>query len=102
MHMAPGTLFASTTCTTQVVAVRVGPDPVTIACGGREMVPAEHLGTQQEPSDPALMGGTLIGKRYVDESGAWELLCTRGGDGTLTCDGVPMSVKEARPLPASD
>lgn len=46
--------------------------------------------------------GTLIGKRYVDASGALELLCTAAGTGPLACDGAEMEIKAAKPLPASD
>jgi len=45
---------------------------------------------------------TLIGKRYVDATETVELLCTSAGTGALTCGGVPMTVKSAKPLPASD
>jgi hypothetical protein len=45
---------------------------------------------------------TLIGKRYVDSAESVELLCTSSGAGTLSCDGAPMSIKAAKPLPASD
>jgi hypothetical protein len=45
---------------------------------------------------------TLIGKRYVDATGTIELLCTSSGAGALSCDGAPMTVKAAKPLPASD
>ena len=46
--------------------------------------------------------GTLIGKRYVNEAGTLELLCTASGAGPLSCDGTPMTIKAAKPLPASD
>jgi hypothetical protein len=46
--------------------------------------------------------GTLIGKRYVDVSEAVELLCTSSGAGVLSCDDAPMTIKAAKPLPASD
>jgi hypothetical protein len=55
---------------------------------------------------PAASGGgearTVLGKRYVDATGTLELLCTAAGTGELSCDGVPMDVKAAKPLPASD
>jgi hypothetical protein len=57
-------------------------------------------GGKPAPSDPG--AATLIGKRYVDESGSVELLCTSSGAGALTCDGAPMTIKSAKPLPASD
>ena len=49
-----------------------------------------------------LEAATLIGKRYVNAAESVELLCTSSGAGALTCDGVPMSSKAAKPLPASD
>ena len=45
---------------------------------------------------------TLLGKRYINSTGTVELLCTSSGAGELTCDDVPMTVKAAKPLPASD
>jgi hypothetical protein len=63
------------------------------------MIPADP-GRPSQPADadPA----TLIGKRYVDASDSLELLCTYSGKGELSCDGVPMTLKSAKPLPASD
>jgi hypothetical protein len=45
---------------------------------------------------------TLIGKRYVDAGEDLELLCTFSGRGELCCDGIPMTQKSAKALPASD
>jgi hypothetical protein len=98
--MGPGDQLASTVCSTRVIVIRatVG-DSVTVACGGQPMVPA---GAVPSRPDGAAQPGTLIGKRYVDETGTVELLCTASGAGNLTCDGMPMIVKAATPLPASD
>ena len=52
--------------------------------------------------DLALAGGTLMGKRYVDAVGSFELLCVKPGKGTLAVNGTPLQLKEAKPLPASD
>ena len=46
--------------------------------------------------------GTLMGKRYVDPAGNFELLCVKPGKGSLSVDGVALSPKDAKPLPASD
>ena len=43
-----------------------------------------------------------VGKRYSDEAGAIELLITKGGVGTITCNGEALDVKSAKPLPSSD
>lgn len=52
--------------------------------------------------DPAHALGTLIGKRYIDAQERIEMLCTQGGQGTLTFEGVVMTLKQAKALPASD
>ena len=51
--------------------------------------------------DPAYAEGNVMGKRYVDESGA-EVLVTKAGAGTLSVGTAALVLKEAKPLPASD
>ena len=97
----PGTKWNSTVCETQVMALRVPPGAeLELTCGGAEMTTADpsERGT---PSDDAA-GGTLVGKRYVDDGDTMEFLCTRGGQGTLAVDGVALTIKEAKKLPSSD
>jgi hypothetical protein len=63
------------------------------------MIPADP--TRPTPAaGPAAV--TLLGKRYINTADTIELLCTSSGAGELCCDGVPMTVKSAKPLPASD
>ncbi|WP_019070012.1 hypothetical protein [Streptomyces hokutonensis] len=96
----PGDQLASTVCGTRVVVIRAPADvQPQLACGGRPLVPA----AEAPPAKPGPAGTTtLIGKRYVDATGTLELLCTASGAGELTCDGAPMALKAAKPLPASD
>ena len=96
----PGDQLASAVCTTRIVVVRAPAEgqPV-IACGGSPMVPAASA----KPVTPGDTGvTTLIGKRYVDAEDTLEVLCTSSGAGELVCDGVAMTLKAAKPLPASD
>jgi hypothetical protein len=98
--LRPGDQLASTVCGTRVVVIRapVAAQP-QLACGGSPLVPA----AEAPPVKPGPAGTTtLIGKRYVDATGTLELLCTASGTGELTCDGAPMALKAAKPLPASD
>jgi hypothetical protein len=101
--LRPGEQLASTVCTTRVAVIRVQGRPL-IACGGEPMVPAASArppaasGSASKGADAV----TLIGKRYTDAAGTVELLCTSSGAGALSCDGAPMTVKAAKPLPASD
>ena len=46
--------------------------------------------------------GSLVGKRYVDEAETLEFLCTRGGEGNVSVNGVALEVKQAKRLPSSD
>jgi len=105
LGLRPGDQLASAVCTTRVVVIRVpAGDQPTIECGGSPMVAGKPVpGTRGgKPSPGGTDAATLIGKRYVDAAESVELLCTSSGAGELACDGLPMSIKAAKPLPASD
>jgi hypothetical protein len=74
---------------------------VSVTCGGAAMGPPGPAPAGGSPS-PDASGGTLLGKRYVNAAGDLELLCTKPGQGSLACDGQPLVVKGAKPLPSSD
>ena len=104
--LRPGDQLAGTVGAARVVVVRAPSDvrPL-IACGGEPMVPASAAprppGPRPSPAAPE-EPGTLIGKRYVNADETLELLCVSSGSGALSCDGTPMTIKAAKPLPASD
>lgn len=52
--------------------------------------------------DPA--GGAVLqmGKRYVHPASGLEVLCVKPGTGPLTFSGEELTLKAAKPLPASD
>jgi len=94
-----GTKLSSTVCQTQIMALRVPAEELEITCGG---VPMGADGASDGDINGELAGGTLVGKRYVDEGETMEFLCTRGGDGTVQVNGVSLDVKQAKKLPSSD
>jgi hypothetical protein len=96
--MKPGTKLKSAACDTEVMVIRCGEGQ--IECGGAAMGEAKP-DTPAALSD-AFSGGTQIGKRYVDADARFELLCVKAGKGSLSVDGVTLSIKDAKPLPASD
>jgi hypothetical protein len=96
--MKPGTRLKSAACDTEVMVIRCGAG--TIECGGAPM--GEAKPEAAAPLAEAFSGGTLMGKRYVDADGAYELLCVKPGKGSLAVDGVLLVTKDAKPLPASD
>ncbi len=103
MPLLPGARLKSRVCSTEVIVIRSpeGAD-ATVSCGGAEMAPIDGATPDGGVIDPSLSGGTLLGKRYVDESSGTELLCTKAGEGTLSVNGRTMTVKEAKILPPSD
>jgi hypothetical protein len=99
MMIKNGTRLASQVCDTQVIVVRSADSLDDLRCGGAPMV--EIGGACSGDLDPAFSDGNVMGKRYVDETGA-EVLVTKAGAGTLAIGDTALSVKEAKPLPASD
>lgn len=98
MTMKPGTKLKSAVCDTEVMLIRSGTG--AIECGGATMSEAKPDTVGMPSADFAT--GTLMGKRYVDDAGTFELLCIKPGKGSLSVDGVALHVKDAKPLPASD
>lgn len=96
-----GTRLQSQVCDTQVIVVRSADSLDDLRAGGAPMVP---IGDDKDAGlaiDRALSDGNLMGKRYVDDSGA-EVLVTKAGKGTLSVGATPLSTKEAKRPPASD
>ncbi len=80
---------------------QTGHRPVALMGGGTSMI--GNADTAEGGSvDAAHAEGTLLGKRYVDESGDLELLCVKPGDGSLALGGAALVLKEAKALPSSD
>jgi hypothetical protein len=52
--------------------------------------------------DEAHSSGTQMGKRFADPESGIEVLATKGGAGSLSLDGQPLALKDAKPLPSSD
>ena len=96
-----GQQLVSAVDSTAVIVIRAPEGECTLTCGGVPMATAGQPVTGAAP-DPSLMGGTQIGKRYVDAADTIQVLCTKAGDGTLALDGEPLVLQAAKPLPASD
>ncbi len=96
-----GTRMQSQVCDTQVIVVRSSDSLDDLRAGGAPMVPLGDTIDSALTLDESLADGALMGKRYVDDNGA-EVLVTKAGAGTLTVGATPLSLKEAKPLPASD
>lgn len=98
-----GTRAKCAVCDTEVMVVRSVAEEVLLTCGGVEMIAMDGAKVQAAhvaADSPAQMA--LVGKRYVNGADALELLCTKGGKGSLAVDGEGLLVKQAKPLPSSD
>ena len=98
-----GQTLTSPVDTTTVIVVRAPDADVELTCAGVPLHDARGGGEAPEgTADPAQLGGSLLGKRYADDELGLELLCTKGGEGTLAVNGTPIPLRDAKPLPASD
>jgi hypothetical protein len=101
VELKAGARLKSVACETQVIVVRAPQGDVELSCGGAPMVALDADAPAAE-LDPSLAEGTQLGKRYADDGVGIELLATKAGKGTITLNGGPMALKQAKPLPASD
>jgi hypothetical protein len=97
-----GGRFKSAVCDTQVMVIKAPAGEFALGCGGVDMLAGTATAPAGAALDPGQAGETLIGKRYVNADESLELLCTKGGKGSLTLDGVSLQVKQAKQLPSSD
>lgn len=102
--MKTGQQLQSRVCSGKVIVLRAPKDEtVVLSCGGAPMVDANSAEAHdKQNADPALLGGSLMGKRYVDADAGVQVLCVTAGDGTLTVDGRPLEIEAAKQLPSSD
>ena len=98
-----GQTLASPVDTTTVIVVRAPDADVELTCAGVPLYDAKGGAAAPEgTADPEQMAGAQLGKRYADDELGLELLCTKAGQGTLAVNGVPIPLRDAKPLPASD
>jgi hypothetical protein len=103
MKLKVGQSLASVTDTTTVVVIRAPNEDVELTCGKVAMVdPKSDAAKERQPLESADPEGTQLGKRYVDDDSSIELLCTKAGPARLALNGKQLSIKAAKPLPASD
>ena len=100
--MKAGMRLKSAVCSTVIMVLRAPVMQADVRCGGVAMIELDGVAAPDARIDPTQAQGTLIGKRYVDAQDRVEILCTQGGEGSLTLDGVGMTVKQPKALPSSD
>ena len=96
-----GTRMKSAVCNTQVMVILAPAGEVALTCGGAALLQLTDA-SARGAIHPDHKNGTQIGKRYVNDDGSLELLCTGPGEGSLAVAGTPLKLKEAKALPSSD
>jgi hypothetical protein len=102
MELKPGSRWKSAVCDTEVVVVRATAGDISLECGGHPMVAHAEAKPAGLALDETHANGTQPGKRFADDVSGLEVLCTKGGKGSLSIGGRPIGAKEAKKLPASD
>lgn len=97
-----GTRLRSAVCNTEVMVVAAPKEDVELTCGGAPLVDIKADPPAGATISEDAKDGTQIGKRYVNEAGDLEVLCTKPGDGSLAANGAALTIKGAKPLPSSD
>lgn len=102
MELKPGSRWKSAVCDAQLVVVRPPSAPGELQCGGVAVLPIDDAAGPSGDVSPDFAAGVMIGKRYTDEASGIEVLGAKAGKGSLAFGGVAMTIKGAKPLPASD
>ncbi len=102
IELKPGTRLRSTTCDAEVIVVKAPAGAVDLRCGGHPLTPVDADGAGGSGAEPGFDQGLLIGKRYTDDAGELEVLCTKAGSSSLSIGDVLLAIKDAKPLPSSD
>ncbi|HRE03099.1 MAG TPA: hypothetical protein PLV68_17500 [Ilumatobacteraceae bacterium] len=101
VDLKPGLRLLSAVDSTELIVVKAPSGPVELTVGG--VPPAANADARS--TSGALSGhdgGVAIGKRYVDAGNTIELLCTKAGPGVPALGDELLTIKDAKPLPASD
>lgn len=102
VDIKPGSRWKSAVCDAQMVVVRPPKQPGELQCGGVAVVDLNSPAAAAGDVHADHSGGVLIGKRYIDSDSGIEVLGAKAGKGSLSFDGRPLQLKDAKPLPASD
>jgi hypothetical protein len=102
MDLKPGSRWKSAVCDAQMVVVKQPKSAAELQCGGVAVLPQADSTVPSGNIHADHAGGVLVGKRYTDEASGIEVLGAKAGEGSLAIDGRALTLKEAKPLPASD
>src|SRR5438132_3504329 len=95
-ELKAGTRLRSSVCDAEVIVVKAPGNAVDLRCGGHPMVPVGEDRPAGLTAESGRDTGSVLGKRYTDESGALEILVTKAGPSSLSVGDTPLELKDAK------
>lgn len=102
MILKPGARLISAVCSGELMTVKAPRTDLEVTIGGVTTIASAAARDGSSAIVIGHDGGTLMGKRYVNEGDTIELLCTKAGSGAVAVNGELLQLKESKALPASD
>lgn len=97
--LKPGSRLRSAVSTAEFIVTKAPAGEVELNCGGQAVL---DVASGDANPDAGAEGNVEMGKRYVDEAGTVELLCTKAGAGSLSLNGETLAIRGSKALPSSD
>ena len=79
IEVQPGKRYRSAVCDAELVVVKAPAGEVDLRSGGHPVVPVDDERPEGLGVESGFEGELLVGKRYTDEAGTIEVLCTKAG-----------------------
>ncbi len=99
MELKPGARLRSAVCDAEVMVIKAtAGDGLT--CGGLEML--AEAAAEKATGVEDQMNECVIGKRYINQDETIEVLCVKGGAGSLYYNEEELMTKDTKKLPSSD
>ena len=102
IELQPGKRYRSAVGEAEMVVVKAPGGEVDLRSGGHPVVPVDDERPDGLAIEDGFEGELLVGKRYTDEAGTIEVLCTKAGASALSVGDELLARKDAKPLPSSD
>jgi hypothetical protein len=97
MQLKPGMKLGSSASTAQFIVIRASERNVEMTCAGGPVSIDAAAG-----DNGSVESSLLVGKRYRDSEGEFEIMCTAAGAGPLRIDDEDLAEAQAKQLPSSD
>jgi hypothetical protein len=102
MKLKPGQRLKSAVSEAQIMVIKAPAEETRIQCAGVDMLELSAEGAAAPGPESSIEGVLQIGKRYANQTGTLELLCTKGGAGLLSSDEEVLQPRLSKQLPSSD